>query len=189
MVRKRNKLICGIGINDADYITQAKNKPCCNIYSVWQGILVRCYSEKFQEKNISYIGCSICDEWLTFSVFREWMIKQDWRCKQIDKDILFQGNKLYSPETCLFVTHEINSLLTSRSNFRGRYPQGVSIDNASGRYQSQCRVKGKQTGLGLFSTPEEAHEVYKEFKYKMIAEIAEEQSEPLRSALLRYKII
>jgi len=38
---------------------------------------------------------------------------------QLDKDIKVQGNKLYSPDTCLFVTQEQN--LAARKT--GRSPQ------------------------------------------------------------------
>ena len=41
----------------------------------------------------------------------------------------------------------------------------------------------------LVYTEEEASEAYNTHKYKIIAEVAAEQEEPLRSALLRLKVI
>ena len=42
--------------------------------------------------------------------------------------------------------------------------------------------------LGRYGTAKEAHDAYKEFKYKLIKEVALLQNEPLRSALLNYVI-
>lgn len=44
----------------------------------------------------------------------------------LDKDILVAGNKIYSPETCLFVPNRINSLLI-RGVKTGPLPLGVSM--------------------------------------------------------------
>lgn len=184
------KPVFGVGINDADYMTGAKvngKQTKCPYYKVWIRTLRRCYSEKFQENNPSYIGCSVCDDWLTFSVFKSWMEKQDWRGKEIDKDILIQGNKIYAPNNCMFVTKAINNLLTNRAAARGNCPRGVHL--FKGKYMALCGVGvGKQKYLGMFDAPEPAHEAYKKAKYKLISEIAARQSEPLKSALLRYKI-
>ena len=78
------KLVYGIGINDADYAVtewetievngKRKKKLVwgCPYYRTWKDMLRRCYSTKFQETNPTYIGCSVSDEWLTFSVFKSW---------------------------------------------------------------------------------------------------------------------
>lgn len=116
------KLVCGVGINDADYVFQkwetiivnGKRKQKliweCDFYRTWKSMLARCYSIKTQERQPTYKGCSVSDEWLTFSVFKNWMEKQDWEDKQLDKDLLFEGNKVYSSETCVFVTRMVSTL-------------------------------------------------------------------------------
>ena len=65
-------LICGVGVNDANYATSGKRM--CPFYRRWINMLERCYSEKFQEKNPTYRGCSVCEEWLTFSNFKRRII-------------------------------------------------------------------------------------------------------------------
>ena len=77
-------------------------------------MLERCYSQKTQEKHTTYKECSVSEEWYNFQNFAEWMDKnynyetmQKWH---LDKDILFKGNKIYSPERCAFVPQEINVL-------------------------------------------------------------------------------
>lgn len=114
------------------------------------------------------------------------MESQDWQGKQLDKDLLVQGNKVYGPDTCLFVNRDINTLLTDHSAARGNLPQGVSLDR--GRYKAQCSFNGKQERLGSFGTPEEAAIAYRSHKYTHIQEVAAQQPEPIKSALLRYRI-
>jgi hypothetical protein len=185
------KLVCGVGINDADYFVSHKvngKAVICPYYDSWKSMLRRCYSKDSYKVCPTYMGCTVTVEWLTFSNFKSWMEKQEWHGKQIDKDILFQNNKVYCELACIFVTPQINKLLNSRSKLRGIYPIGVTLVLKTGRYKAQCQAHGKKKHIGVYNTPEEAHEAYKKFKYKHIAEIANQQSEPLRTALLNYKI-
>ena len=151
-------------------------------------ILRRCYSEKYQKIKPCYIGCTVSDEWLYFSNFKEWMSNQDWRLKAIDKDILIQHNRVYSASTCIFISTSINNLLTHKKSRKGKYPLGVSLHKASGKYVSQCSNDGHIEYLGVYETAGQAHEAYKAFKYSVIAEVASKQCEPLKTALLNYVI-
>jgi len=118
--------------------------------------------------------------------FRAWMIQQDWRGKQLDKDILHPGNKIYSSETCIFVTHEINNLLSASDATRGKYPQGVSWEEGRQKYQAKMQVHGTCKNLGRYSTAEEASSAYRNAKAAHIRAIAGEQNQPLKSALYRW---
>jgi len=185
------KLIHGVGINDADYVVRPTvngKTVICPFYITWTHMLERCYRPNFHAKHPTYVGCSVSKEWLIFSNFRSWMVKQDWENKHLDKDLLIQGNKVYSPETCLFVTPAINTLLIDSGAIRGKYPIGVSFHKPTSKFKSQCKAGGKNKHLGYFNTPEEASDAYKLFKYEVIAETAIQQNEPLRSALLNYRI-
>jgi hypothetical protein len=190
-IYKKTKLIYGVGINDADYAVSPTingSTVRCPFYAAWTNMLTRCYSKVEHARNPNYIGCSVASGWLNFSSFTNWMKNQDWQGKQLDKDILIQYNKVYSPSTCIFVTGEINSLLNEQSRKRGLYPRGVGFIIKRNKYRADCNAYGKVKHVGHYDTPEEAHEAYKKFKYKYIAEIASQQSEPLRTALLNYKI-
>lgn len=187
----QRKPVYGVGINDAEYVVSPKlngRQVTCIYYRVWKDMLARCYSSKTQAKYPTYKGCSTCDEWLVFSVFKDWMKAQDWKGNELDKDILKQGNKIYSPKTCLFLTHSINSLLNTNKTSRGIYPIGVSYHKATGKYQSNVNINDKLKYLGLFKTVKLAREAYKTAKYANIKAIALQQTEPLRTALLSYKI-
>lgn len=187
----RRKPLFGVGINDADYMVKPMvcgSRMICKYYVAWKDMLNRCYCSKYQEKHPSYNDCKVCDEWLTFSNFKLWMEKQDWTGKDLDKDLLIQGNKTYSPEACLFIPQSINKLLTSRGALRGQYPVGVCYHKATGKYAAKVWVNGKRKNIGLFDKPDLAHEAYKLHKYAYIKEVALQQVDPLRSALLKYEI-
>jgi hypothetical protein len=191
VIHKKTKLVFGVGINDADYAVRPKingKVVPCPFYVAWTNMLSRCYNDGCHKNQPTYIGCTVDSEWLSFNSFKSWMIKQEWEGNALDKDLLIQGNKVYSHKACIFVSKLINSLLNKNLALRGEDPIGVAFHKVRGRYQASCRVYGKIKYLGLYDTPEEAHEAYKKFKYKYIAEIANQQSEPLRTALLNYKI-
>lgn len=185
----RRKLVYGVGINDANYascyVIDGKH-IYCPYYLRWRSMLARCYTEGSLSRNPTYIGCSVDEEWLLFSNFRLWMSKQDWHGKHLDKDILIQGNKIYSAKTCIFVTPEVNNLIINGAVRRGILPVGVS--KCGDKFAAFCKKNGKNVNLGTYSTSVMAFNAYREFKLKVIKEVALKQEEPLRSALLRYEI-
>lgn len=159
------KPIYGIGINDATYVTKT-----CHYYITWKEMLRRCYSTEYHKRKPTYMGCSVCEEWKTFSNFKAWMETQDWANKQLDKDLLFPGNKIYSPETCIFVDNRLNMLLTHQKSNKD-LPVGVSYDSSRNLYRAICQDKSsKYVQIGRFKTAKEAHEAYRRFKASVIQE-------------------
>jgi len=182
----KRKLVCGIGINDARYtvgLSAGGRRVPCPIYSIWRAVVKRCYSEAVQKRQPAYRGCSMSDEWLLFSNFRMWVVKQSWVGKDLDKDIIKSGNKLYSSETCIFVSHRINTLLISAQTSKGKLSTGVSYEYS--RYRARCHSDGGGVDLGRFDTEKEASDAYLSFKSKCVLKVASEQSEPLRGYLTR----
>ena len=182
------KPLYGVGVNNAPYHVYYKIngvRIICPFYRKWQGMIIRCYSKN---KYKTYKDCTVCDEWKNFMSFKKWMESQDWKDKELDKDILVFGNKLYSPETCIFVTHKINGLVNDQSSRRGKYPQGVSYDAKRNKFASYCRVKNKTKFLGYFDTPEEASEKYRAVKKNEFIRCAElaRSDKRLYDALMTY---
>lgn len=171
------KLIYGIGIKDVEYKTistrvlddgRQVNVWICPFYRTWRDMLARCYSASYQTRYPAYIGCSVSTEWLSLSSFTQWMLNQDWEGKCLDKDILFQGNKIYSAENCVFVSSELNLFLVDRRAKRGLYPIGVSRINGSGNFRASCSNpwSKKNEDLGVFQNPEDAHKAWKARKHQ-----------------------
>ena len=105
------KSVCGVGVNDRSSLGNSTDSIH---YRTWYNMLYRCYSGKYP----TYKDVTVCDEWKTFSNFKTWMMKQEMKCsdisnRQLDKDVLVPGNKVYSPETCHFVTREVNCMFRS----------------------------------------------------------------------------
>jgi len=124
-------------------------------------------------------------EWKLFSNFKNWMIEQDWKNKELDKDLLIIGNKTYSPNTCMFVTSTINKLIGVHGSSKNTYAIGVSWSKRNNKYRADCDVQGKQRYLGLYLTEEEASQVYRACKKEVIICVANQQSDlKLKSALL-----
>ena len=190
MSLSRRKLTFGIGVNDAPYIVSSridKKNKLCPYYQAWTSMLKRCYDSKLHLKSPTYIGCSVTKEWLVFSNFRLWMESQDWYGMELDKDIKIVGNKFYSPETCLFVSRKINSLITGLNLASGKYPAGVCFDKCANVFISRCYHNGKIKHLGLFSTPKAARESYATYKRQIILEVANlPENSHIRSYLINH---
>ena len=109
---------------------------------------------------------------------------------------MFKGNKIYSPETCVFVPQNINKLFVKRDNDRGKNPIGITLI-PSGNYQARCKNGyGENIYLGVYSTLQEAFRVYKQYKEKCIKEVIDSYEgiipEPhyskLREAMYNYEV-
>lgn len=101
-------------------------------------LLQRCYDIKFQHNHPTYVGCVVCDEWLHFSNFKKWFDANFVEGYDLDKDILVKGNKVYSPDTCCFVPHEINILVRNynRKHKQFNLPTGVYYDKIRNKYKA-----------------------------------------------------
>lgn len=144
------------------------------IYNRWLHILKRCYDDKTLKRKPTYIGCTVDERWYNFQVFAEWF-EENWESHmdsswEIDKDWLFKGNKIYSPETCCFVPKEINTIITKRGANRGDLPIGVI--KKINRYQALISINGEPKNLGSFLTIQEAFNAYKFAKETQIKELA-----------------
>ena len=177
-------LVCGVGINDADYkikkseMVNGKWKDVwnCPFYYRWLGMLKRCYYEKTQIKQPTYVGCVTCDEWHLFSNFKKWMEVQDWEGKDLDKDLLIEGNKLYSPDTCVFVASLVNRFIIDRGNYRGDLMLGVTL-REDGAFRARCQnpFTKKREHLGYFSNELDAHLAWKKRKHELAVQLAESE--------------
>lgn len=193
-----DKSVFGIGyLGEGNYKSNNGN-GLTEQYKAWVAMLMRCYSLKFHEKNPSYIGCTVDERWHNFQTFAKWYDENHYTIPgqkiDLDKDILVKGNKVYSPEACIFTPSAINKLFLKRQAARGDLPIGVKrCTRNPKKYEAQCRNNtGKRIYLKYFDTKEEAFQSYKVYKEQLIKDIAEEYKEciphTLYNAMLTYKV-
>ena len=169
-------------------------------YKIWHSMIKRCYDPKYQEKHSTYKDCKVEDYLLNFQNMGEWIEENYYKIPGetmcLDKDILCKGNKVYSRDTCIFVPERINNLFVKSDKARGKCPIGVTL-TPSGTYQVYCSNKyGKSVYLGTYNSEEEAFQVYKQYKEKVIKEIIDSYEgkipEPhysrLREAMYNYEV-
>lgn len=162
-------LVFGVGITDS------KASHSCPYYSRWKGVLRRCYGKPRRLPD-TYKGCTVADEWIYFSAFRDWMARQPWQGFQIDKDILRPWEKRYSPETSVFVPNWINTLMIDGAARDCSLPTGVYLNK--GRYLARVHDGlGARLYVGLFDDPHTAHVAW-----------AQAKAEIIRSAVDRYRL-
>lgn len=101
------------------------NTELCTIY---HNMISRCYSDATHRNQPYYIGCTICPEWYDPNAdrfirqandprrhaFYDWVRQHYYKMDngepvELDKDIRVKDNRIYSPETCLFVPRSINT--------------------------------------------------------------------------------
>lgn len=148
-------IVFGVGFNDISPISFGGVH--IDSYATWKNMLKRCYDHRWQDKNKTYIGCLVCEDWLTFSAFKRWF---DLNCVpewQIDKDLLVSGNKMYSADRCVFVPKSLNSFLTAHDADRGPYSIGVTYHKQKKRFVSQISVNGVREHIGHYDSAKEAH--------------------------------
>ena len=137
----------------------SKNKI---IYKIWEDIIARCYNPK----DISYshygaIGIKVSDRWLSYRNFEnDVKLKPNYERKllepnmfHLDKDFLQRNipvsQRIYSNETCIWISMYENALIKGLDNGRIKY-YGVLLD--SGYYYTKIYHKL----YGRFESPEDA---------------------------------
>lgn len=190
-----DKTMLGIGyLGVGKFDASRDNKK---IYRIWQAIFRRCYGNGKHDTKPCYSNCSVATVWHNFQNFASWYEKNyysiDGQMMQIDKDILYKGNKVYSPETCIIVPNEINALFVRRKEQRGDTPIGVYYDKRNGVYVAFCWTGGSQKEyLGRYNDPVNAFMAYKLRKEKYIKEVADKYKDvipdQLYNALYKYKV-
>ena len=189
--------IHGVGFyGDGYFSSTLDQKIKMKAWETWESMLKRCYRKQVvTNPNHPYHNCSVSEEWHNFQIFCEFYCNDLYRKDgwELDKDLLFKGNKKYSPETCVFLPVDINGALKLNKSRRGELPIGVKKQHNRPGYAAVCRnVNGVQVSLGKFSSVEAAFLAYKEFKESVLkkkAEIWKDEISPVAyNALMNYRV-
>lgn len=158
-----------------------KNHPL--IYGAWTNMTRRTTDPEYQAKFPCYKDTWACEGWKLFSNFLNWSLENGHRkglC--LDKDIVVLDNKRYSPDTCVFVSAEINNLLTYKQRKKSNLPIGVYYQEFDGRgYKQkkpyQFKINGEKKVNGRYDAAEEAGLAYGREKSKYVRQVADNLSE------------
>lgn len=184
--------ICGVGYVGVGDYSPTINNVDTKEYSKWSNMLERCYSDKYRHKHPTYEDCFTDEYFHNFQNFAKWYEKNYYEIENeemcLDKDILIKGNKIYSPATCIFVPKRINSLFTKNDKYRGDFPIGVSYYEDRDKYMASCH----SMFLGYYDTIELAFLAYKNYKERLVKQVADEYKDKipkeLYDALYRYEV-
>ena len=172
---KFSRSVYGVGyIGDGLHKPYHKRKQMIS-YTTWVSMLRRVYCKKSLARHPTYEGCSVHPDWHNFQNFAEWFVNHKFYGLgyELDKDLLLEGNKVYSENTCTLIPKEINLLLTDSFSTRGFYPQGVSLDKRTGIFYSSVSCFGKARYLGSFRTVEGDSLAYQRAKMEQVKVVAE----------------
>lgn len=182
----RQSLVCGFGRNDANYKISG-----CPFYTRWASMLARCYNHKTHLQSPAYKDCTVAPVWSSFMAFKAWMERQPWEGNQLDKDLLFPGNRVYGPATCCFVTAQVNLFIVHSVTPKGALPKGVVRDGKTGPFVVHCNnpwsslYEDQNEFLGAFWTSREAREAWRARKHQHACRLADEQQDPVVASALR----
>lgn len=128
MKDKLSASVYGIGyIGKGNHIASLKGKQT-KAYKTWQHMIGRCYDAKTQEKKPAYIGCTVCKEWHNFNTFADWFDANYIDGYHLDKDIKIEGNRIYSPEACSFVSLTENNIKAKAKHYKFINPEGEVVE-------------------------------------------------------------
>lgn len=154
------------------YIGETENPKNSPFYSSWVHMLDRCNKNPDENKNYRfYRDVEVKKDWYNFTNFKMWSEKQRYiKGWHLDKDLISNGKKLYSPETCVYLPQEINKMIMGSEMSRSKSdPIGMYEAKQSGKFI--VRVGKKY--IGSFPNKEDAFRAYKENKESAFKEIAE----------------
>lgn len=188
-----DKSVYGVGYIGIGKYNVAKNESddWKTRYSAWRNLIGRVYSEKTGYRHIPYIGCEVCKEWHNYQNFAEWyethMYQVGTERMHIDKDIIVEGNKIYSPETCIIVPQSINEIFHTDLRKTKDLDLPYTIRRAANnRYSVTYRAKS----LGIYDTVEECVDAYMKAKREHIKnkvnELKDELPEYIQDILLNW---
>ena len=154
----------------------------------WKNMIQRCYSDKVHILKPYYMDKDVCIEWQNYGNFKIWYdahyipgTKVD-----LDKDLLCKKSNMYSSETCVLMSHFLNTV------FEDRGIESNIKQNDNGTYSVSMSILSKRIDLGSFDSEDKAQEGYIEGKIAYIRELADKSKNKVPDcvyeAMMNWKI-
>lgn len=164
-------------------------------YDLWSSMLARCYSPKSHKSRETYIGCTVSENFRSYTYFYEWCNRQVGFSEnnfELDKDLLSGVSKYYSEGTCVFLPQEINVALIKQTKKRGDFPVGVTYHKNTGNFVAQLSTSNGRKHIGAFNNVIDAFAAYKKAKETYLVELAEKWKDKIDdrayNALMNYEV-
>lgn len=162
---------------DGEQRLQMHTRACV----LWNNMVNRSREDSAQRKNnTSYV--QVENHFESYDMFTDWCQDQYGYLNKnphgtfwsLDKDILVPGNRIYSPDTCMFVPLSVNNVLLGSDKTRGDDPIGAKLHVQGNcvKYMASCRQRTGTSYIGVFLTPEEAHAAWQLAKIERLWEEA-----------------
>ncbi|UTQ79861.1 DNA-binding domain protein [Vibrio phage vB_VnaS-L3] len=183
----------GVGFNGVGDFKQYINNKRTKASTAWTAMLQRCYSDKLHARCPTYADCTVCSEWHNFQNFAKWFYENypnDGSSYELDKDLKVIGNKVYSPETCMFVSSGVNNFILVSNVKSGDFMVGVSFHKSTGKFRATCKnpITGIPEHLCTLDCELRAHLTWRKRKSELAYELAMVQDrDEVKQALLNWK--
>ena len=172
----------GVGyIGEGRHRCKVDNKSMLS-YETWNSMLYRCYNKRKDGQNDSYYGIvEVCKEWHNYQNFAEWYYENFYTVGEesmcLDKDTICRDNKIYSPETCVFLPKKLNVAFIKIS--QDKFWINDIRSNGMERFSCQITLNGKQKYLGIFNTKEELIEYKNKIRREHLLNLISEYEEKI----------
>lgn len=166
--------------SDKNIVDSKGHSPKTKCYKYWEGMLSRCYNPN-NKKHLSYINCTVCDEWHNYQNFAKWFYENYYEISNeemcLDKDILNKGNNIYSPNNCCIVPATINKIFIKREKAK-KFEMPIGITKTENKnkpttYRAKIKKYSQYKQIGNYYTMKDAFNAYKIEKEKYIKEVAD----------------
>jgi hypothetical protein len=118
-------VVCGVGFVGNGRHEAVVGRKSTKPYQIWKDMLMRCYCPKARAKYPTYSDCVVSNEWHNYQAFADWFEVNYIDGFDLDKDKLSEGGKIYSPETCCFISHAENVVLAHAKDYAFISPDGA----------------------------------------------------------------
>ena len=148
-------------------------------YFAWVAIHRR--AGDFAGERPTYIDVEVDETWWNYQNFAKWYHKNIYKIEGehvcIDKDILYPGNNVYGPDTCIIIPDRFNQIF--KKELFETLKNGLKPRSDTNKEVYRVQYKEKVDGLyekfsEKFYNHDEAFEFYKEKKLKLIRDLAED---------------
>ncbi len=109
----KSEFCCEVGCTKSKRINHGQSNT--RLWDIWSGIRCRTILGSHKSsKTYKDRGITICDEWNTFSIFKDWALSNNYSDNLTIDRINIDGN--YEPSNCEWITRSENTIRQNKDN-------------------------------------------------------------------------